>query len=367
MKRLVFALCLMGVFFAACSCGVSPPSPCAADGSCPEGLVCAASGAQRACYATSDVHSVGGTVTGLAGSGLVLQDNGGDDLALSASGSFTFATRVASGTSYSATVEAQPTSPTQTCVVQNGSGTIGANDVTNVAVTCTTNTYYVGGTVTGLVGSGLVLQDNGGDDLALSASGSFTFATPVASGTSYSVTVKAQPSGQACAVQNGSGTIASANITSAAVSCVRLPWSSVASGYSHALGITTDGTLWAWGLNSYGQLGDGTTTNRLSPVQVGSGFAQVAAGYLHTVALKADGTLWAWGYNGFGQLGDGTTTQRLSPVQVGSGFAQVAAGYLHTVALKADGTLWAWGYNYYGQLGDGTTTNRLSPVQVGSG
>ena len=92
------------------------------------------------------------------------------------------------------------------------------------------------------------------------------------------------------------------------------------------MAVKTDGTLWAWGDNSYGQLGDGTTTHRLSPVQVGSGFASVAAGYYHTVAVKTDGTLWAWGYNDYGQLGDGTTTYRLSPVQVGSGFASVAAG-----------------------------------------
>ena len=95
---------------------------------------------------------------------------------------------------------------------------------------------------------------------------------------------------------------------------------------------------------------------------------QIAAGGLHTVALKSDGTVWAWGYNGYGQLGDGTTTNRLTPVQVSSlsGVTAIAAGVYHTLALKSDGTVWAWGYNGDGRLGDGTTTNRTTPVQVSS-
>jgi hypothetical protein len=81
--------------------------------------------------------------------------------------------------------------------------------------------------------------------------------------------------------------------------------------------------------------------------------------------LKTDGTLWTWGYNGNGQLGDGTTTDSTIPLQIGSGYASVAAGFFHTVALKTDGTLWVWGYNGYGQLGDGTTIDKTSPVQIG--
>src|SRR4030067_648484 len=96
------------------------------------------------------------------------------------------------------------------------------------------------------------------------------------------------------------------------------------------------------------------------------GVAAVAAGGYHTVALKSDGTVWAWGYNGEGELGDGSTTNRSVPVQVTglSGVAAVAADGYHTVSLKSDGTVWAWGSNGSGQLGDGTTVDRWQPGQV---
>ncbi|MDR1564769.1 MAG: hypothetical protein LBS74_07415 [Oscillospiraceae bacterium] len=92
----------------------------------------------------------------------------------------------------------------------------------------------------------------------------------------------------------------------------------------------------------------------------------VSGGQYHTIALMEDGTVWAWGQNDFGQLGDGTTTNRLSPVQVSglSNVTTVSAGYNHNLALKSDGTVWAWGQNSYGQIGDGTTTSRRTPVQI---
>jgi hypothetical protein len=164
---------------------------------------------------------IGGTVTGLAGSGLVLQDNGGDDLAIGGDGPFTFPTPVASGASYLVTVAAQPSLPTQECRVSSGAGTVDAADVTNVEVTCTTSTFKIGGTVTGLAGSGLVLQDNGGDDLPVSSDGSFQFPTPVASGATFAVTVLTQPSlpTQTCTVVGGTGTVGSGDVTSVAVNC----------------------------------------------------------------------------------------------------------------------------------------------------
>ena len=148
-------------------------------------------------------------------------------------------------------------------------------------------------------------------------------------------------------------------------------WLAVAAGGVHTLALKTDGTLWSWGYNFYGQLGDGTTTQRTTPLQIGtaSNWAAICGGLYHSVAIKQDGTLWVWGYNSFGQVGDGTTTQRTSPVQIGTAtnWRSISAGYYHTIATRTDGTLWAWGYNFYGQLGDGTTTTRLAPQQVGTG
>ena len=166
--------------------------------------------------------TVGGSVSGLTGSGLVLQNNGGDNLTIATSGNFTFATALASGAAFNVTVKTQPLSPTQTCVVTNPTGTLGSANITNVVVTCTTNTYSIGGSVTGLTGAGLVLQDNAGNDLAVAAgSSTFTFSTPIASGANYQVTLKTQPTvpTQNCAVTAATGKVVSSNITNVVVTC----------------------------------------------------------------------------------------------------------------------------------------------------
>jgi len=142
----------------------------------------------------------------------------------------------------------------------------------------------------------------------------------------------------------------------------------VAVGVKHSLALRADGTVWAWGDNLYGELGDGTVTDRLLPVKV-AGLADVeaiAAGWHHSMALKKDGTVWAWGCNHFGQLGDGKELDRKAPVEVKglTGVKALIAGGLHSLAVKEDGTLWAWGWNYRGQLGDGTLTDRSTPVAV---
>ena len=135
----------------------------------------------------------------------------------------------------------------------------------------------------------------------------------------------------------------------------------VAAGAGHTLALKDDGTVWAWGQNSHGQLGDGSTANRSSPVQV-KGLSQVvyiAAGSNHSLALQADGTVWSWGNNLYGQLGDGTTENRAEPVEVKdiADIIQVTAGEHHSAALDEDGQLWTWGSNRYGQLGVGFKTD----------
>ena len=143
----------------------------------------------------------------------------------------------------------------------------------------------------------------------------------------------------------------------------------ISSGGHHGLALKSDDTLWAWGKNEFGELGDGTTTNSSKPLQVLTDVQAIAGGQVYSLALKNDGTLWAWGRNDYGQLGIGTTTDSNTPVQV-SGFSDeqaiIAAGYYHNLALKSDSTLWTWGRNEYGQLGTGTTTQRNFPVQVSS-
>jgi alpha-tubulin suppressor-like RCC1 family protein len=150
------------------------------------------------------------------------------------------------------------------------------------------------------------------------------------------------------------------------------------SGYGHLFALCSDNTVWAWGDNMVGQLGDGTTTYQTDPVQVLgvdsigylSDVKEISGGFLHTLALKNDGTVLAWGYNEVGQLGIGSLTENYIrwPVEVPglSGIVSVAAGASgeHSLALKSDGTVWAWGYNKDGQLGDGSNTDRSSPVQV---
>jgi alpha-tubulin suppressor-like RCC1 family protein len=364
-----------------------------------------------ACTTTTVTFSIGGMVTGLSGSGLVLQDNGGNNLAVSANGAFTFTTKVNSGSAYKVTVLTEPSSPAQTCAVTNGSGTATAN-VTNVAVACTTTTvtFTIGGTASGLTGTGLVLQDNGGNNLSVSANGSFTFTIKVNSGTAYDVTVLTQPSSPAetCTVTNGSGT-ATANVTNVDVTCA------AASSGTFTVGVTVTGLIphthvmlrdnggddltvsangpatFATAIDNNGEyavtvetqpiargciLGanaHGTVSGANVTVNVNCG-RQLASGEFHTCALTNTGNVFCWGSNVDGQLGNGTETKSLTPVEVLdpagaaplSGVVAISAGQAFTCALTNAGTVFCWGADQVGQLGNGTINEDGVdlPVQV---
>jgi alpha-tubulin suppressor-like RCC1 family protein len=148
-------------------------------------------------------------------------------------------------------------------------------------------------------------------------------------------------------------------------------FSSVAAGDWHTLAIDTDGGLWAWGRNHFGQLGDNTTDNKSSPVRIKDGtlFSSVTASDDHSLAIDTTGRLWAWGRNQQAQLGLNDTANRRVPVQAGASanWASVSTGAIHTLALDKDGGLWAWGSNNSGRLGNGTTDNKAAPVRIREG
>jgi len=181
--------------------------------------------------------------------------------------------------------------------------------------------------------------------------------------------------GQALWAQLGNGTTSN---RSSPVSVIGgfLDWSAVTAGYKHSVGLRADGTLWSWGSNDFGQLGDGTIVSKNSPISVGGGFTDwvsVSTGSYHSLAIRSNGTLWGWGYNSVGGLGDNTIIDRSSPVSVVGGFNDwkfVSAGMnasAFSLAIRSNGTLWAWGYNQFGQLGDNTNVSKRSPVSVVGG
>ncbi len=156
-------------------------------------------------------------------------------------------------------------------------------------------------------------------------------------------------------------------------------WAAVAAGLVHTLALKTDGSLWAWGQNGNGMLGDGTaggingtpidSANRFAPVRIGSetGWQSISAGDNHSAGIKKDGSLWTWGSNFAGQLGDGTKKGAVVPSRVGTAtdWKTVACCGNHTLAIKQNGSLWVWGYNFANQLGDGTAVDKPQPVQLG--
>jgi alpha-tubulin suppressor-like RCC1 family protein len=150
-------------------------------------------------------------------------------------------------------------------------------------------------------------------------------------------------------------------------------WQDVSAGKDHSVAIQTDGTLWAWGDNDGGQLGEGTAMDRytITPIGTETDWESVAAGSFTSYGIKTDGTLWAWGNGGGGELGNGQIgddNYTYVPIRVGTenNWSKVDSGYGHVIALRTDGTLWAWGFNIYGQVGDGTNEIKNVPTQIGT-
>lgn len=178
--------------------------------------------------------------------------------------------------------------------------------------------------------------------------------------------------------ENASGVLGDGSVTNRSspgtTSGAGSTWCTVSASMGfHTAAIKTDGTAWTWGSNTQGRLGDGTTTNRSSPGTLAGGgttWCDISTGYKHTAAVKTDGTLWTWALNNFGQLGDPTVVIRSSPGTTaggGTNWCQASSGDYHTAAVKTDGTLWTWGRNTQGRLGDGTIIDRSSPGTTAGG
>jgi alpha-tubulin suppressor-like RCC1 family protein len=146
-------------------------------------------------------------------------------------------------------------------------------------------------------------------------------------------------------------------------------WKSVSSNYAHGVALSSEGYIYAWGANWSGQLGNGTTHNSSKPIKIGTGkdWVEIIAGGYHTVAFKKDGSMWAWGAGSAGRLGNGSEKDVLTPTKIANNMKHksIAVGSIHTLMVKKDGSLWAWGGNQNGQIGIGSTKNVKEPMRIG--
>jgi uncharacterized repeat protein (TIGR03803 family) len=274
----------------------------------------------------------------------------------------------------------------------NGSGQYG-NGTTNASTTAIQTTGFGSGLeVAGGTGFSLTLRADGtvwgsGENAygQLGNGGTLRRSTPinvsslssvvtVASGYQHAVALKSDGTvwtwGRGDSGQIGNGSSALRTLVPVQLTALGTNVTAIAAGRSHTIAMKSDGTVWSWGNNAYGQLGNGTTSSVNVPTQIPtlSNVIDVSAGDYHTLVLKSDGTVWAFGHNGNGRLGDGSSVStRLSPVKVSTitgGGLRVSAGASHSMALKDDGTVWAWGLNTSGQLGNGTLVNKSVPTLV---
>jgi N-acetylneuraminic acid mutarotase len=324
---------------------------------------------------TANTYSIGGSISGLSHSGLVLTDNGGNALPVSSgSSSFTFSNQLAYGASYAAAVSTQPTG--QTCSVGSASGTV-TGTVTSVSVTCTTNTFSIGGSISGLSASGLVLTDNGGNPLTVPpGSSSFTFSTQLSYGATYAVAVSTQPTGKLCTVASGSGTV-TATVTSVSVSCVAsftlggtisgLNVSNVvlASG-SATVTVAAGSSSWVFA-SSFASGSAYSVTVQTQPAgetcQVTSGASGTLSANVNNVTVVCAFGLWTWqsGSNATNVDGVYGTEGTASPSNVPGG-----RGSSNTWVDSA-GNLWLFGGYGYDSTGSGGFLNDLWKFSPSSG
>jgi alpha-tubulin suppressor-like RCC1 family protein len=328
---------------------------------------------------STPTYTVSATVSGLNGSGLVLQDNGADDRAVAANGGVTFSTALASGAAYNVSVKTQPSNPAQNCSVANGSGAVGSANVSNVTVTCVASdtdtrplALSLGAMPHAAMGAlvpyrvteaqGITLTSTtwyfdgvaGGNLFAGFANGTLhPWNTPGA----HTIRVVATAS---------NGRSAQASISTTAVNAP------IASGAAHSCALTPAGAVKCWGYGGNGNLGNNQVQNQSSPVNASglTGVLGLAAGDGHTCALKPDLSVACWGDNTEGQLGHAPSFHSITnptPLPAG-GLANVvalAAGRYHTCALKADGTVACFGKNSEAELGSAASGSQsVTPVTV---
>lgn len=298
----------------------------------------AGNASNSAMLSVMDAYALGGTITGLSGTGIVLGDNVGDVIPVTANGSFSFPVMLSAGAPYTISVITQP--PGLTCGVAGGSGIMGSGNLSNVIVSCSKATYSVGGNIDGLTASGLVLQDNAGDDLTVSAgTHTYTFATAVASAAPYAVTIKTQPAHQVCVVSSGSGTISSAQISNANISC------SATYVYISNFGA---GTLSQFIVTSTGQLlpmATATVTTGMNPAAL----TLDRGGNYAYVVNKGSANLSQYSIDTAGNL----TSQSSATVSTGNypdSVVSDTSGKFVYVSNKGDGTLSLFGIGPSGAL-----------------
>jgi alpha-tubulin suppressor-like RCC1 family protein len=320
------------------------------------------------------------------GTGLVLQTAAGDTLTIApptepnTMQSIVFPSSIASGASYRVAVSAQPSTPTQTCLIANDSGVVGAGNVVDVSVTCTTNTYAAGFTVTGLapgqtLNVGVPWGDDG-SDIQITADGTYTSPTPIASGGGFRITYFTDPASttdHSCTLSTDLVLVTDAPAYASFV-CIPRPTSyvSLATGLSETdneCAIASDGSLWCWGSDQEGEVGVYGRQEFFVPVHVGSStsWTSVSVGDEFVCGLQTDTSLWCWGRDTLGRFGDGANDGSSSvPARLGTdSWRAIDASGGGACGIHADGTLWCWGLSLLYQLE--TTMNDLGPTQFASG